>query len=188
MKRYLRLLPVIMVCLPLVACKGKTMIREDASAADAAAEAVTVPEDEVMAEDLAGAGAKASDMETASISTGDITAEVEQVGLKTVHFDFDRYNIREGDKAILKRNAQWLKNNSGVRIVIEGHADERGENEYNLALGEKRATSVKGYLQALGVSPSRLDTISYGEERPADPGHDESAWSRNRRAEFRIAR
>ncbi len=108
--------------------------------------------------------------------------------LKTIYFDFDRYNIKDEYKDALRQNAQWIKDHSEFNVVIEGHCDERGTNEYNLALGDRRAGSTKEYLTALGVSGRRLRTISYGEERPAVNGHDESAWSRNRRAQFLIVK
>jgi len=102
--------------------------------------------------------------------------------LKDVYFDFDKYDIRPADAAILKENAALLKKYTNVKIQIEGHCDERGTNEYNLALGERRANSAKNYLMTLGVSPGRISTISYGEEKPLDPGHSEDAWGKNRRA------
>jgi peptidoglycan-associated lipoprotein len=106
--------------------------------------------------------------------------------LKDIHFDFDKYNIRPEDAEILKENAAILKKYPNLKIQIEGHCDERGTNEYNLALGERRANSAKNYLISLGISPDRLSTISYGEERPLDPGHNEEAWAKNRRAHFVI--
>jgi peptidoglycan-associated lipoprotein len=106
--------------------------------------------------------------------------------LKDIHFDFDKYDIRPGDAAILKENAALLKKYPNVKIQIEGHCDERGTNEYNLALGERRANSTKSYLLSLGVSTDRLSAISYGEEKPLDPGHNEEAWAKNRRAHFII--
>jgi len=102
--------------------------------------------------------------------------------LKDIRFDFDKYNIRPGDTAILKENAAVLKKYHNVKVQIEGHCDERGTNEYNLALGERRANSTKNYLLSMGISPERISTISYGEERPVDPGHNEEAWTKNRRA------
>jgi peptidoglycan-associated lipoprotein len=102
--------------------------------------------------------------------------------LKDVYFDFDKYDIRPADASILKENAALLKKYTNVKIQIEGHCDERGTNEYNLALGERRANSAKNYLMTLGVSPGRISTISYGEEKPLDPGHSEEAWTKNRRA------
>jgi peptidoglycan-associated lipoprotein len=90
------------------------------------------------------------------------------------------------DAEILKENAALLHKYPKVKIQIEGHCDERGTNEYNLALGERRANSTRNYLISLGISPDRISTISYGEERPLDPGHNEEAWAKNRRAHFVI--
>ena len=106
--------------------------------------------------------------------------------LKDIHFDFDRYNIQPGEAEILKENSALLKKYPGMKFQIEGHCDERGTGEYNLALGERRANSVKKYLSSLGISPSSISTISYGEERPFDQGHGEDAWTKNRRAHFVI--
>lgn len=108
--------------------------------------------------------------------------------LLTIYFDFDRFTIRDDMSPTMDKNVQWLKKNDNIRIRIEGHADERGTNEYNIALGERRAQSVKKYLVDSGVNEARLSTISYGEEKPADPGHNEEAWAKNRRAEFVIVR
>jgi peptidoglycan-associated lipoprotein len=104
--------------------------------------------------------------------------------LKDIHFDFDKYDIRPGDAEILKGNAALLMKYPTVKIQIEGHCDERGTIEYNLALGERRASSAKNYLLSLGLSASRISTISYGKEKPLDPGHNEEAWAKNRRAHF----
>jgi peptidoglycan-associated lipoprotein len=106
--------------------------------------------------------------------------------LKDIHFDFDRYDIRLGDAEILKGNAALLMKNPSVKIQIEGHCDERGTTEYNLALGERRANSAKKYLISLGMSADRISTISYGKEKPLDLGHNEEAWSKNRRDHFII--
>ncbi len=106
--------------------------------------------------------------------------------LQSVYFDFDRYEIREDAKPVLRASARGIKSNSRWgNITIEGHCDERGSEEYNLALGERRANGVKRYLVDLGVPSSRLRTVSFGEAKPAVMGHDESAWRYNRRAEFR---
>jgi peptidoglycan-associated lipoprotein len=106
--------------------------------------------------------------------------------LQRIHFDFDKYFIRDDMKPILEKNAQWLKKFPSVKILIEGHCDERGTEEYNMALGEKRAKSTMNYLISLGISPERIKIISYGKSRPLDPGHNEEAWALNRRAEFVI--
>lgn len=103
-----------------------------------------------------------------------------------VFFDYDQYDLRTDAKGILDRKATFLNQNSSVRSQIEGHCDERGTNEYNLALGERRANAAKQYLTTAGVNAARLSTISYGEERPLDPGRNEAAWARNRRAHFVI--
>jgi len=101
--------------------------------------------------------------------------------LKDIHFDFDRYNIRPADADMLKQNYAWLQANPGARVRIEGNCDERGTIEYNLALGQKRADAAKSFLVNLGAAPGSLDTVSYGKERPLDPGHNEEAWAKNRR-------
>jgi len=99
----------------------------------------------------------------------------------TVHFDYDRYEIMEGDRAVLQRQASWLGKYPSVRITIEGHCDERGTREYNLALGARRANAVKEYLVSVGVASGRLETISYGKERPICTESSESCWAQNRR-------
>lgn len=104
--------------------------------------------------------------------------------LKDVFFDFDRSVVRNDQKDALNDNAGWLKANTGAKLIIEGHCDERGTAEYNLALGERRAKAAKDYLVGVGIAPDRISTISYGEERPFVLGHDESAWKWNRRAHF----
>lgn len=106
--------------------------------------------------------------------------------LKTIYFDFDKYELRQDTIATLKNNASWIKSHSKFKVLVEGHCDERGTIEYNLELGAKRAHAVQEYLINLGVERSRLRTISYGEERPVNPGHDEGAWAKNRRAEFTL--
>jgi peptidoglycan-associated lipoprotein len=97
-------------------------------------------------------------------------------------FDTDKFDVDADDQPILQSQAQWLQANPSVRVTVEGHADERGTRDYNLALGEKRANSAKNFLASIGIDPSRITTISYGKERPAAMGSDESAWAQNRRA------
>ncbi|MEA1945869.1 MAG: peptidoglycan-associated lipoprotein Pal [Thermodesulfobacteriota bacterium] len=103
-----------------------------------------------------------------------------------IFFEFDSAVLLAEAQEILKKKAEWLINNSDVTATIEGHCDERGTNEYNLALGERRAESAKTFLMDLGIAESRLNSISYGEERPLDPGHNEEAWAKNRRGHFTI--
>jgi len=103
-----------------------------------------------------------------------------------VHFDYDQSDLRPGDRAILDAKVPILQANSSVTIQIAGHTDERGSDEYNLALGQRRASAVKAYLVQHGIADSRIQTVSYGEEHPIAQGSDESAWSQNRRAEFLV--
>ncbi len=99
-----------------------------------------------------------------------------------VFFDLDKYNLKPEAQATLKKQAAWLKTYPNVTITVEGHADERGTREYNLALGERRANAVRDYLADLGIARNRIKTISYGKERPVALGHTEEAWAQNRRA------
>ena len=107
--------------------------------------------------------------------------------LQNVYFDFDKSALTPAAIAKLDKTAAWMQKTAEAKVEIQGHCDERGTNEYNMALGERRANSAEKYLVNLGVSSDRISTVSYGEERPADPGHDEAAWAKNRRCEFKIA-
>ena len=104
--------------------------------------------------------------------------------LGTVYFDYDKSIIRDEAKATLDTNAYWLNRFRTVKILIEGHCDERGTEEYNLALGEKRAKSAQDYLLSMGIGSDRIKIISYGKSQPINPGHDDAAWQMNRRAQF----
>jgi len=103
-----------------------------------------------------------------------------------VYFGYDRYDLTGTARAALQAQASWMNENTMASMTIEGHCDERGTREYNLALGDRRANSVKNYLVALGVNPSRLRTVSYGKERPAVTGSGESSWAKNRRGYTRV--
>lgn len=105
-------------------------------------------------------------------------------GLKRIFFDFDQSAVTSTSRETLTRNAQYLREKPGARIRVEGHCDERGTTEYNLGLGDRRAKAAFQYLMDLGIDPNRMSPVSYGEEVPLDPGHNEEAWARNRRAEF----
>jgi peptidoglycan-associated lipoprotein len=104
--------------------------------------------------------------------------------LKPAFFDYDKADIRPDGREVLNANAEWLKKYPGVQITIEGHSDERGTAQYNLALGDRRANAAKEYLASLGIATARMKTISYGKERPFAPGHDEESYQKNRRAHF----
>ena len=136
----------------------------------------------------------AGDATAASTTAGSTTAMVDPIAPGSqrdlmvnvgdrVYFAYDRFDLNELSRSTLERQAAWMKQNSGVTVTLEGHADERGTREYNLALGARRANSAKDYLVSLGVSASRITVSSYGEERPVALGSNEAAWAQNRRAE-----
>jgi len=111
---------------------------------------------------------------------------VESAALRDVFFDFDKYDVRPADKGTLDENAKWLKSNTAALLLIEGHTDERGTNEYNLALGERRAKATRDYLVSVGIDAGRITVISYGEERPVCTDKTEACWAKNRRAHFLV--
>ncbi len=175
------IITIFILCfgLIMIGCPKKTVMKEEPSVKKeeaAKTEAERAKEKETKAEEQ-------FEKSIVAAKTPGIEGEVfESSLLKDIHFDFDRYDIRPVDAAILKENAALLNKYTNVKIQIEGHCDERGTVEYNLALGERRATSAKNYLVSLGVASVRISTISYGEEKPLDPGHNEEAWAKNRRA------
>ncbi len=123
--------------------------------------------------------ASGSGQQTASAGSGVAVVDVDRV-----YFETDQADLKPQSRTTIESWAVWMQNNPSAAVVVEGHADERGTREYNLALGERRAQSTKDYMVALGVDPNRVSTISYGKERPAVPGHDEGSWSQNRRSVF----
>jgi peptidoglycan-associated lipoprotein len=181
--------------LALIGCSGgqaATPAKATAQTAKPGTEQSTTPE--------ATAGASATTPETAAaveaaqgpqatveIKTVDASGHTVVMEMKTIYFDFDKYDIRPDQKAAVDFNAAELKKNPGVHVIIEGHCDERGTTEYNLALGQRRAVSVLTALESDSVTKDRMKTISYGKERPAIQGHDEAAWSKNRRGQFRMS-
>jgi len=186
---------ILILCLGLImaGCPKKTVVKEEPSVkkgeeAAAERERAAKVEAERKEKELKEEAAKREfEKSLVAKKTPGIEGEVfESALLKDIHFDFDKYAIRPGDAEILKANAAVLVKNPNVKIQIEGHCDERGTGEYNLALGERRANSTKNYLSSLGISAARISTISYGKERPLNPGHDEEAWAKNRRSHFII--
>lgn len=117
---------------------------------------------------------------SAASTTGDLKSL--ERNLQDVYFEFDKYDLTEEARNILSQNAKLLLANPLAKLIVEGHCDERGTAEYNLALGEKRANSVRDYLVNLGLQSGRLQTVSYGEEKPVDAGHTDESWAKNRRA------
>ncbi|MBO7431937.1 MAG: peptidoglycan-associated lipoprotein Pal [Elusimicrobia bacterium] len=174
MKNYL-VLAFLFLCLVVSSCAKKQTV---------------APEDETF-EDQAQ---EISDLDAALLEPEEFSkepslrgAEFEQkISLGTVYFSFDSSKIPDSVLRILKENVKYLKANPSLNVVIEGHCDERGTIEYNLALGQKRAVKVKEYYVQLGISPNRIATISYGEEMPQDPRHNEAGWAKNRRAETKV--
>ena len=184
---------ILILCfgLFLVGCPKKTVVKEQPSVQKSEEARRLEAEREAKERELArikeeeAKKARGGEFEKSLVAKKEsgIEGEVfESKLLKDIHFDFDKFDIRPGNAVILKENAEILKKYLKVKIQIEGHCDERGTNEYNLALGERRANSTKNYLVSLGISPDRISTISYGEEKPLDPGHNEEAWGKNRRA------
>lgn len=131
-------------------------------------------------DDVAAVSADAAQTSGPSYEPGSEEEFIVEVGDR-IFFGYDAYDLTGEAQDILARQSEWLKTYPSTSILVEGHADERGTREYNLALGERRAVAVKNYLVALGVDASRVETISYGKERPAVVGSNEGAWSRNRR-------
>jgi peptidoglycan-associated lipoprotein len=169
-------IPILCLGLILIGCPKKTVVKEEPSIKKESEQTREMKPKEEQ-------GAKELEKSLVAKKEPGIEGEVlESKLLKDIHFDFDKYNIRRGDAEILKENAALLKKNPKIKIQIEGHCDERGTVEYNLALGERRANNTKRYLVSLGVSAARISTISYGKEKPLDPGHNEEAWAKNRRA------
>lgn len=121
-----------------------------------------------------------------SIAMGDrFTGGTEHPGMfAPVYFDYDSSQVADTERSKIDTVAQHLKKNDAVAVIIEGNCDERGSNEYNLTLGERRAQAIRSYLTGLGIGADRIQTKSYGEEKPVNPGHDEAAWAANRRGEF----
>ncbi len=175
-KSFIIIIFILCFGLIMIGCPKKTTVREEPS--------VTKEAGKAEAERAKEAKAKEQfDKSLVAKQTPGIAGEVfESSLLKDIHFDFDKYDIRPGDAALLKENAALLNKYTNVKIQMEGHCDERGTVEYNLALGERRANSAKNYLVSLGISPARISTISYGKEKPLDPAHNEAAWAKNRRA------
>jgi peptidoglycan-associated lipoprotein len=173
------LIIILILCfgLIMIGCPKKTAVKEEPS---------VQKEEAAKAEAERAKETKAKEQFEKSLvaeKTPGIAGEVfESSLLKDIHFDFDKYDIRPQDAGILKENAALLKKYPNVKVQIEGHCDERGTVEYNLALGERRANHAKNYIVSLGISPARVSTISYGKEKPLDPGHNEEAWAKNRRA------
>ncbi len=135
-----------------------------------------------------GVGEEALPGESGMAQAGQVVEGRTSGPMLPIYFDFDSYTIKPEMRSRLEDNARFLQAHPGIRIEIQGNCDERGTAEYNLALGEKRARVAKEYLVDLGIDPNRITVVSFGEERPLDPGHNESAWAKNRRDDFVIVK
>ena len=155
----------------VAACATKPKESADASGSGSTTSDDSVSSDEGTISETAGSGIVAGSQEDLIVNVGD-----------RVFFGYDSSDLDSDALELLQDQVAWLKQNSNVSVTIEGHCDERGTREYNLALGEKRAQSVKNYLIGLGISPDRVSTISYGKERPAVVGSNDGAWAQNRRS------
>ena len=182
MRRFWTILMVLFLGVTLAGCaaskkKGGTVEVEDATIGGSEVDVTT---------DASASGVDSDDATAGEIITIDQTDSDgdDPLGQRVVYFDFDSSNLTPEAQRVVEAHAQYLTGNPGMAVVLEGHADERGTREYNLALGERRANAVSEIFQAMGVAPDAIRTISYGEERPISMGQDESAWSLNRRVEI----
>lgn len=170
-----------------VSCAKKTIVSDgttiqDQATVETGAEAKAIAEQErIKSQELQDQMAKEQALKEAKI-----LAARNRFGNQNIHFDFDSAQLSSMAKLLIKEKAEWLGDNSGVAVIVEGHCDERGTTDYNIALGERRAIAVKNYLVNLGISGSRLTTVSFGEEKPLDSAANESAYKKNRRAQFVI--
>ena len=183
-KRVLVVMAAVLVF--AVGCGKKEMVKSTEPAAGAGVTAPATPEAQgpIVSETLKPETQPGMQTAMAEAAAG-VAATMEKPSqFSDIHFDFDKSFIREDAKPTLQQVADYLKNNPGASVLIEGHCDERGTAEYNIALGERRAESTKSYLVSLGVRAGALTTVSFGEEKPFDPGHTEDAWAKNRRAHF----
>jgi len=162
--------------------KGAVAVSEEKPAA-AKTEAAAQQQQQKAAEDTAKQKQQLAQTERAKIKEAE--AAVSPIaGFDFIYFDYDKFNVKPEYRGTLNKVADWLKKNPDYKVRIEGNCDERGTAEYNLALGEKRANSAKDYLAKLGIDKAKINTISYGKEKPVDPGHNEEAWAKNRNAHF----
>ena len=169
MRKSLTFILLVFLGATLVACGGKKGVKDDASA--------SVEDRGVSAKGM-DQGVDAYGRPIGSGEAGDLLSQ------RKIYFEFDSATVDEQSRAIIEAHANYLVNNPNVKLVLEGHADERGTREYNLALGERRALAVSNFMGALGISLDRVQNVSYGEERPESVGHDESSWRLNLRVEI----
>lgn len=187
--KHLRIM-LLILCVSALAsgCAKKELIVTEPSAGMGAEQASPAPPTATPSP----ADAASEPVVVADTAEGNLTpsdgADVETSPLEAVYFDFDSWLLTTPGREALVRNAEWLRKNPGIAVILEGHTDERGSDAYNLALGEQRAKSALKYLVNLGIDAGRMDVVSYGEEKPVVEGDDEAAWSKNRRVQFTTRR
>jgi peptidoglycan-associated lipoprotein len=174
--RVIAILLVMVLALSIVGC-GKKKVEVDADAEREARERAA-------AEAEAARRAELPEREVEPV----VPVRPEDIRLDNIYFEFDKYDLRPEAKTTLSANARTMMEHAGFNIIIEGHCDERGTEEYNLALGEKRALAARDYLSGFGIAKDRISVISYGEEKPVDPRHNEEAWAKNRRAQVVVTK
>jgi peptidoglycan-associated lipoprotein len=181
---------IVLLFATMSACAKKPVASVEQADVAKVEEAVGAEADVSKTPDIAEGKGSAESLDTQIIAAVDAEPLEGRTsaGLFPLYFDFDKSIIRSDQVERVEKNAAFMKNNPGVRVRIEGNCDERGTNEYNMALGQRRALSGQQYMVNLGVAESRFDTISYGEERAINFGHDELSWSQNRRDDFVIAK
>lgn len=188
MKKKSLLAFAFVLCLAVVfssCAQRKAVVKQDETATEKSVDKKpATPSSVEVREPISGSDVEGMGQDDVSVTPGAAVSET----FDDVHFDYDQYGIRKSDEPTLNRLGTWLIRNPSARVTIEGHCDDRGTPEYNLALGERRANAVKDYLAASGVDRGRITTISYGEERPLDPGTGEAAWARNRRGHFSVSK
>ncbi len=173
---------VVLSCAMLAAggCAKKEMVKQDESIAPSASNTVKAP---AKTETAKAMPVKEQSVKQEPLKEISGAAQLKEA-LNSIYFDFNKYGLSETSRSSLVKNADLLRKDSSEKIRIEGNCDERGSDEYNLALGEKRAKAAMEYLVTMGIPADRLSVISYGKEKPADPGHNEAAWAKNRRDDF----
>ncbi len=186
-----RRLPVMILCLmvaaALIGCQRKVVTTEDTLSQAPAGQSSTSGAGDGAGwreEDITGSAARDAGSAEEFTTDDGVLMNRERFVNEDIFFEFDSSTLSAKAESILRAKAEWMRRNPSLAIVIEGHCDNRGTTEYNLALGERRAESVKGFLIDLGIAETRIRTISYGEERPLVPGDNEEAWAKNRRAHF----
>ncbi len=183
MKRIFLLVLALVLVFVFGGCAKKAVTTpvEQEAPKEAAQKAAPVEQTPMKAEEPVMAKAEPKKVETMPVKE---VTEAKSSQFGNIHFDFDKYTIREDAKPTLKSIADWLIKNKDAKMILEGHCDDRGTNEYNLALGEKRAKSARDYIVSAGVTKNRLDTISYGEEKPLCKEQTEDCYQKNRRVQF----